>query len=239
MTEMLFRADPYLREARATVTAHTDEGGIILDRTIFYPTGGGQPGDSGQVATSGRTIEIATTIKGQGGDIILIPAEAGPLPALGSEISQILNWDRRYRFMRIHTGLHLLSVAIPLGVTGGQISEEKGRLDFDMPEAPPDKQAIEDALNDLIQMNYPVWEGQITDAELDANPEMVKTMSVQPPRGAGVIRLIGIGEGDGQIDLQPCGGTHVANTSEIGRIRIGKVEKKGKRNRRVNMHLAT
>ncbi len=237
MSELLFRTDAYLREASATVTAHTEQGGIVLDRTVFYPTGGGQPGDSGELATSGETVKIATTRKGEGDDVVLVPANPGPLPAIGSTVRQVLDWERRHRFMRVHTGLHLLSVAIPLGVTGGQISDEKGRLDFDMPEAPADKQAIEDALNALIEKDYPVWEGQITDAELDANPEMVKTMSVKPPRGAGVIRLIGIGQGNAQIDLQPCGGTHVSRTAEIGHVRIGRIENKGKRNRRVNMHI--
>ena len=237
MTVMLFRDDAYARKEIAHVKALTDEGGIILDATLFYPTSGGQPGDSGQLRWGQSEIEIATSVKGEGDDIILIPAEPVGLPSVGQEVTQLLNWDRRYRHMRVHTALHLLSVVIPLPVSGGAITAEKGRLDFDMPEAPEDKAAIEADLNRLIACNMTVASEWITEAELDAQPALVKTMSVQPPRGAGQIRLIRIGVGEETADLQPCGGTHVANTSEIGSVRLGKIEKKGRQNRRVYLHL--
>lgn len=237
MSELLFRSDPYLRDASATVTGLTNEGGIILDRTIFYPTGGGQPGDSGRLAWGETDLEIATTIKGEGSAVVLVPAEPEQMPNVGETVTQTLEWDRRHRHMRVHTALHLLSVVIPLPVTGGAIGIEKGRLDFMMPEPPDDREAIEAQLNALIARDLRVTEGWITDDELAANPQLVKTMSVKPPMGAGRVRLIGIGEGDDQIDLQPCGGTHVASTAEIGEVRLGKIENKGKQNRRVNLHL--
>lgn len=237
MTEMQFRSDPYAKEAQATVKTITDEGGVILDRTLFYPTSGGQPGDSGVLRWSGHQIEIATTVKGEGDAIILIPAEPARLPAIGDTVTQILNWDRRLRHMRIHTALHLLSVVIPRPVSGGAISAEKGRLDFDMPDAPDDKAALEADLNRLIACDMSVTDEWITQAALDAKPELVKTMSVQPPRGSGKIRLVRIGVGAETADLQPCGGIHVSNTREIGTVRIGKIEKKGRQNRRVYLHL--
>jgi len=240
MTEMLFRKNAYLRDAVARVQHHTPEGGVVLDRTIFYPLGGGQPGDSGKVVwDGGADLPIATTLKGEEDRIVLVPAEPAALPPVGSEVMQHLDWERRHRHMRVHTALHLLSVVISLPVTGGSISAQKGRLDFDMPDAPADKAALELELNALIARDLMVVEGEITDAELLANPEIVKTMSVKPPMGTGRIRLIGIGEGSTQIDLQPCGGTHVARTGEIGPVRLGKVEKKGRRNRRVYVHLGS
>ncbi|MFN3663098.1 alanyl-tRNA editing protein [Yoonia sp.] len=237
MTKPLFRDDAYLREAQARVVDITGEGGIVLDGSIFYPTSGGQPGDSGQLSWAGATLEIATTVKGEGDAMILLPAEPVPLPAVGQVVQQKLNWDRRHRHMRVHTALHLLSVVIPLPVTGGSIAADKGRLDFDMADAPEDKETLENDLNRLIACNMQISTEWITDAELDAQPDLVKTMSVQPPRGSGHIRLVRIGLGDETADLQPCGGTHVANTSEIGRVRIGKIEKKGRQNRRVYLHL--
>lgn len=237
MTDLLFRSEPYLRESSAIVTAHTPEGGVVLDRSLFYATGGGQPGDSGHITWGDHRMPIATTIKGEGGQIVLLPAEPAALPPVGTQISQVLDWDRRHRHMRMHTALHLLSVVIPLPVTGGSIGVEKGRLDFDMPEALVDKDALTAKLNQIITQDLPVTEGWISDAELAANPSLVKTMSVQPPKGQGRVRLIGIGVGDAQIDLQPCGGTHVARTGEIGPVRIGKVQNKGAQNRRVYLHL--
>lgn len=237
-TKPLFRDDAYLRDHGAVVTALTPEGGIVLDQSIFYPTGGGQPGDSGTISWSGGEIAIATTVKGEEpGQIVLVPAEPQALPQVGQAVQQQLDWNRRHRHMRVHTALHLLSVVIPLPVSGGSIAAEKGRLDFDMPEAPADKDAIADALNALIDQDLPVTEDWITDAELQANVSLVKTMSVMPPMGQGRVRLVRIGTGEDQVDLQPCGGTHVARTSEIGRIRLGKIEKKGKQNRRVYLHL--
>lgn len=237
MTTPLFREDAYLHEAQGTVTAHTAEGGIVLDATIFYPQGGGQPGDSGRLSWSEGALTVATTIKGAGDDIVLVPAEPSPLPPVGTVVTQSLDAGRRLRHMRVHTALHLLSVVIPLPVTGGSIGAEKGRLDFDMPEAPDDKAALEQTLNDLIERDLEVTTQWITDAELQANPGLVKTMSVKPPMGAGHVRLVRIGTADEQVDLQPCGGTHVARTGEIGPVRLGKIEKKGKQNRRVSLHL--
>lgn len=235
MTEALFREDAYLKECTATVVAVTDRHGVILDRTVFYPTGGGQPGDSGTISWEGVSALVAVAVKGETPDeVVHVVPEDAPLPEVGARVTATLDWDRRYRHMRVHTGLHLLSVVIPLPVTGGQISAEKGRLDFDMPEAPEDKQVLEDALNELIGRNLPVTDEWISDEELAAKPEMVKTMSVKPPVGHGQVRLVRIGGADA-IDLQPCGGTHVARTSEIGAVRLGKVEKKGKQNRRVSM----
>ncbi|MGR3757635.1 MAG: alanyl-tRNA editing protein [Tranquillimonas sp.] len=237
MTRLLFRDDAYLREAPARVTGHTAEGGIELDASLFYPAGGGQPGDAGWLDHDGGECAIATTVKSPDGLPVLVPAAPGPLPPVGATIVQRLDWDLRYRHMRMHTALHLLSVAVPLPVTGGQIGAGKGRLDFDMPQAPEDREALDSALAELAARDLPVTEDWITDAELEANPGLVKTMSVRPPAGAGRVRLIRIGEGRGQVDLQPCGGTHVARTSEIGRPRLGKIEKKGARNRRVYLHL--
>ena len=237
MTELLFRHDPYLREAEAVVTGHTPEGGILLDRTIFYPTGGGQPGDSGLLLWDGHRMSIATAVKAEGGQVALVPAEAAPLPAAGTVVTQRLDWDRRHRHMRVHTALHLLSVVIPLPVTGGQIGAERGRLDFDMPDPPGDTAALETRLNELIGLDLAVTERWITDGELLANPALVKTMSVHPPMGQGRVRLVRIGTEGTQIDLQPCGGTHVARTAEIGRIEFGKIEKKGRQNRRVTIAL--
>ncbi|MEP4196083.1 MAG: alanyl-tRNA editing protein [Aliishimia sp.] len=237
MTECLYKTDPYIREASARVTGHTTEGGIILDHSVFYPTGGGQPGDSGQLTWDGQALTIATTVKGPDDDIILVPAEPREMPPVGAQLVQHLDWERRHRHMRVHTALHLLSVVIPCPVSGGSISAEKGRLDFDMPDAPNDKDALDAALAELVAQDAIVSEEWITDAELDANPGLVKTMSVQPPRGAGQIRLVRIGSGIDTIDLQPCGGTHVARTGEIGALRIGKIEKKGRQNRRVYLHL--
>jgi misacylated tRNA(Ala) deacylase len=237
MTELLFRQDAYLQDHGTTVTAHTGEGGVVLDCSIFYPTGGGQPGDSGRLSWPGGAIGIATTVKGDGDDLVLVPSEPLALPPVGSRVLQTLDWGRRHRHMRIHTALHLLSVVIPLPVAGGSIGAEKGRLDFDMPEPLDDRDAIEVQINDLIERDLKVTDDWITDDELRANPGLVKTMSAMPPVGAGWVRLIRIGEGTSQVDLQPCGGTHVARTSEIGRVRLGKIEKKGKRNRRVNLLL--
>lgn len=237
MTDPLFRDDAYLRSADGNVTRLTDEGGIVLDQTVFYPTGGGQPGDSGTLVWDGGRIEIATTIKGEGDEIILVPGEPAPLPAVGSVVRQELDWERRHHHMRVHTALHLLSVVVPLPVTGGSISEEKGRLDFDMEEAPEDKQAIQDALNALVDRDLMVTTQWISDEDLEANPGLIKTMSVKPPRGTGRVRLVRIGDTTEQVDLQPCGGTHVRSTSEIGSVRIGKVEKKGRQNRRINLHI--
>lgn len=234
MTRPLFRDDPYQREADSVVTAHTHEGGVVLDATVFYPTGGGQPGDSGWLEWEGRRLAIATAARAGSGAIALVPAVPAALPPVGAAVRQVLDWDRRHRHMRVHTALHLLSVVIPLPVTGGQIGAERGRLDFDMPDLPGDPVRLEAALMALVDRDLPVTEDWIEEAELDRNPGLVKTLRVAPPRGQGPVRLIRIGG----IDLQPCGGTHVARTAEIGRVEIGKIEKKGRQNRRVTLVLA-
>jgi misacylated tRNA(Ala) deacylase len=237
MSKMLFRTDAYMREAQAKVIAHTMEGGVVLDETIFYPKGGGQPGDSGQLRWDNQVMPIATAIKGDGEQIVLIPSEPQALPPVGAILIQELDWERRHKHMRVHTALHLLSVAVPFGVTGGSIGAGQGRLDFDMPDALENREIIEHALQAFVEMDVVVSEEWIDQATLDATPELVKTLSVKPPRGAGRIRLVRIGSGDDQIDLQPCGGTHVGRTGEIGALRLGKIEKKGRMNRRIYLHL--
>lgn len=232
-TRLLFREDAYLREAKSQVLGHTAEGGILVEASVFYATSGGQPGDCGFIYWEGRKLEIATAVRIEGGLIALVPAEAAALPREGTEVVQQIDWARRYKLMRMHTALHLLSVVIPLPVTGGQIGAERGRLDFMMPEPPVDVAALNLALNALIARDLVVSTQWITDAELEAKPELVKTMSVRPPMGQGQVRLVQIGD----IDLQPCGGTHVARTAEIGHVEIGKIENKGKQNRRVNLTL--
>lgn len=237
MTDALFRDDAYLKSCGATVLAVTERGGVVLDRTIFYPTGGGQPGDSGTMrCADGSSIRIATTVKGETPDeIVHVPAEGEALPAAGSAVTLELDWDRRHAHMRMHTCLHLLSAVLIYPVTGGQVGAEKSRLDFDIPEAVLDKEEITTRLNELVARDAPVGMRWITDAELAAQPDLVKTMSVQPPSGAGHVRLIEV-EG---MDLQPCGGTHVARTGEIGAVEVRKIEKKGRQNRRVSIQFAS
>ena len=236
MTELLFRDDAYLQDADAAIVAVTEQGGLVPDRSVFYPTGGGQAGDSGKIVVAGQDIAIATTVKGDDGAVVLVPADPCDVP-VGAACVQSLDWARRHRLMRMHTALHLMSVVVPFPVTGGQISDEKGRLDFDMPEAPGDKAAIEAEINALIAADHPVSDMWIDEAELRATPALVKTVSVMPPSGAGQVRLIRIGTPDAQIDLQACGGTHVRSTAEIGPVRLGKVEKKSRTNRRFNLFL--
>ena len=232
--ELVFRDDAYARACDAVVTAVTPAG-VALDRTVFYPTGGGQPGDTGRlVDESGAAVAVLPAVKGEG-DAVLHPLPEGVAPPrVGSRVQAEIDWERRYRHMRMHTCLHLLSAVVTGGVTGGSVGELKSRLDFDLPDVALDKEALGEALNALIEADHPVVPRWIDEAELDANPELVRTMSVQPPRGAGRVRVLEIGRG---VDLQPCGGTHVARTGEIGRVRIGKIENKGRRNRRINVHL--
>lgn len=235
-TDALFLNDSYAHECEATVVSVNERGGVVLDRTVFYATGGGQPGDVGRLIWVDGSAQVATTVKGETpGEIVHVLAEGATPPPVGETVGAELDWDRRYAHMRIHSALHLLSVVIPLPVTGGQIAAEKGRLDFDMPEAPEDKDALAEQLNALIAEGHPVSAEWITDAELAANPDLVKTMAVKPPMGSGRVRLVRIGAGDPAVDLQPCGGTHVASTAEIGRMALGKIEKKGKQNRRVSI----
>jgi misacylated tRNA(Ala) deacylase len=231
-TGELFREDAYLKSCDAIVTA-VDEKGIRLDRTVFYPTGGGQPGDSGRLtAADGTVIEIRDTIKGAApGEIVHVPAEGAPAAAVGMPMTAELDWERRHRLMRMHTCLHLLSSIVSGEVTGGQVSDGKGRLDFNLPDGAPDKDKITEALNRLVSEDHPTGTRWITDDEMAARPELVRTMSVKPPVGAGRVRLLEIQD----VDLQPCGGTHVARTSEIGAVECVKIENKGKMNRRINL----
>ena len=233
-------ADPYARSGKARLLGLAESSGLLAEGAIFYPAGGGQPGDSGWLEWEGGRLAIADTRKAEGGAVMLVPADegAGALPAPGAVLRLELDWPRRHGHMRVHTALHLLSVVLPFPVTGGQIGAQKGRLDFDMEDAPGDKAALEAALNELVARDLPVSEDWISDEELAANPGLVKTMSVKPPTGQGRVRLVRIGHGEAQVDLQPCGGTHVARTGEIGPLSLGKIEKKGRRNRRVTLHLA-
>ena len=237
MTDPLFRTTPYARTCTTEVTGTVD-GGVMVAASVFYPAGGGQPGDTGRLDWPGCPVaggaEVIDTRK-EGASVALILPEGTALPAPGTPVTMTLDWERRHRHMRVHTALHLLSVVVPLPVSGGAIAADKGRLDFDMPEPPEDKDALEAALNALIARDLPVTESWITDDELLANPGLVKTMSVRPPMGQGRVRLVRIGEGADQVDLQPCGGTHVARTGEIGPVRLGKIEKKGKQNRRMTV----
>lgn len=228
MTERLYARDAYLRQCKAQVIA--TEGGIQLDRTVFYPTGGGQPGDTGVLRRAdGSEVAIIDTHKGADDMLLHIPA-ADTLPLqVGETVSAEIDWQRRYRHMRMHTCLHLLCAVVGAGVTGGAIAADKGRLDFDLQESTLDKTALTETLLALIEADHLVSERWISDAELDAQPELVRTLSVQPPRGAGQIRLLEVVG----VDLQPCGGTHVARTGEIGAVRVSKIEKKSRHNRRV------
>ena len=237
MTEFLFRDDAYLQSNHAVVTDITPEGGVVLDATVFYAASGGQPGDSGVLQRAdGSFIDCLESVHPHGDKMAIVHllGEGAALPEVGEAVVARLNWDRRYKLMRMHTALHLLSVALPFPVTGGSIGEDKGRLDFAMPEAPADLKALEDQLNSMVEAAHPVTTEWITDAEMAANPDMIKTMNVKPPMGQGRVRLVRIGD----IDLQPCGGTHVRNTAEIGRLVLGKIENKGKQNRRVNLLFA-
>jgi misacylated tRNA(Ala) deacylase len=234
-TELLFRQDAYLPDNEATVVAINDRCGIILDRTVFYATGGGQPGDTGRLEREGGSTAIATTVYGETkSDIVHVPAEDAALPEPGEKLRAVLDWERRLKHMRIHTGLHLLSVVVPFPVTGGQIGADDGRLDFDIDGEIPAKEALEEKLNALVAGDHPVTTEWITDEELLGNPGLVKTMKVKPPMGTGRVRLVRIGD----VDLQPCGGTHVRSTAEIGRLVISKIESKGKQNRRIRIRFA-
>jgi misacylated tRNA(Ala) deacylase len=240
-TDCLFRDDSYLKQCDARVLAITEQGGIVLDRTVFYAASGGQPGDSGALAAADGTrlvIETAIYTDAAKTEIAHVPAQvlqefgSAALKA-GDAVTALIDWEKRYGRMRMHTALHLLSAALPFAVTGGSVAESEGRLDFDIPDAGLDKDAITAQLAAMVARNAAVSSRWITDAELAANPGLVKTMSVQPPVGSGRVRLIEI-EG---LDLQPCGGTHVRGTAEIGTVRVTQIEKKGKLNRRVRIAL--
>lgn len=236
-TALLFRDDAYLRETTARVLAAGPEG-VVLDRSVFYPRAGGQPGDTGLLRWAGGEMPVADALKGPEDSVLHVPAPGATLPGVGAEVTATLDWERRHRLMRMHTSLHLLCSLIPgAGVTGGQIGAEKSRLDFDLPD-PPTKESLTERLAALVAADHPVSERWISEAELDANPGLVRTLSVQPPRGAGRVRLVRIGPEAAPVDLQPCGGTHVRTTGEIGRVEVAKIENKGKANRRVTLVLA-
>jgi len=233
MTELLFRDDAYASEATATVIAAAPEG-IVLDRTVFYATAGGQPGDTGTIRWAGGEAAVAEARKGAVPDEVRhVAADGAALPAAGTPVELALDWERRYRHMRMHTALHLLCVAVPGDVTGGQIGAERSRLDFNLPSDAIDAAAITARLNELVAAALPIETEWITDEEMAARPELVRTMSVKPPSGFGRVRLVRIGDATAPVDLQPCGGTHVRNTAEIGPLAIAKIENKGKQNRRV------
>jgi misacylated tRNA(Ala) deacylase len=234
-TELLFRDDAYLKTATARVIA-VHERGVELDRTIFYPQGGGQTGDTGVlVRASGERIAVADTRKGDALDSVLhVLAPDAPRPEIGEDLTLAIDWERRHALMRLHTALHVMSCVVVAPVTGGNIAPDKARLDFDIDMSLLDAERIARETNALIARGIATETVWITDAEMDARPELVKTMSVQPPRGAGRVRLLSIPG----IDLQPCGGTHVANIAEIGAIRVLKIRSEGRRNRRVEIALA-
>jgi misacylated tRNA(Ala) deacylase len=240
MTEQLYRADAYLRDCAARVLAVNERGGIVLDRTVFYAAAGGQPGDKGALhLQGGGSCPIATTVyDADKTTIVHVAAEGGTPPAAGQAVRAVVDWDTRARLMRMHTALHLLCALVKFPVTGGQVGAEEGRLDFDIEDASAvDKDRLTADLNALIAADHPVAERWISDAELEANPGLVRTMAVKPPVGSGRVRLVAIGV-DGSVDLQPCGGTHIKGTAEIGRVAVTKIEKKGKLNRRIRVAFA-
>ncbi len=235
MTEHLFRDDAYRTECPATVIDVNDRGGIILDQTVFYATSGGQSGDQGLlVSGSGAELPIGIAVYDENKRIVHVPAEATDLPGVGETVTAKLNWEARYRHMRMHTCMHLLCAVVSYPVTGGSISGDSGRLDFDIPEAVLDKDTLTAQVNELILQDHDVTSDWITDEELEANPELIRTMAVKPPMGTGTVRIVKIGP-DGEVDLQPCGGTHVNSTAEIGPVVVAKIEKKGRQNRRVRV----
>ena len=237
MTARLFLDDPTLAEATARVVAAGPDG-IVLDRTPFYARSGGQPGDTGRLVWDGGETTIVDTVKGEGEAILHLPAPDAALPPSGAAVTAVIDWPRRYALMRMHTSLHLLCSVLPgAGVTGGQIGAERSRLDFDLP-APPPRDELEARLAAAIAADHPVSAEWVDEAVLDRQPDLVRTLSVKPPRGSGRLRLVRIGAGAPPVDLQPCGGTHVARTGEIGRVQVVKLESKGRQNRRIVLALA-
>ena len=233
MTTLLFRDDAYLKTCDAKVVGINERGGIILDRTVFYATAGGQPGDKGII--SGLTI--ATTVYDDAKNVVHVPAEGQVLPLVGDVVHAEIDWGHRYKIMRCHTLMHLLCASVPFPVTGSAITDDGGRIDFDIPEGQvPDKAMLAETINGLIAGDHAISTRTITEDELDANPQLVRTLFVKPPRGSGFVRLVLIGA-EGKVDLQPCGGTHVARSSEIGKIAVVKIENKGRINRRVRLAL--
>jgi misacylated tRNA(Ala) deacylase len=238
MTELLFRDNAYRKSCDSKVVAASD-GGIILDRTVFYATAGGQPGDRGTIVAGGGALPVAVAAYGEDKKTVIHRLAPGAPPlSIGTTVEAQLDWETRYRNMRAHTLMHLLCATVPFPIYGSAITEDGGRIDFDIPEGSiPARDELTQRINALIRQDHPVGFRLIEEAELDASPQLVRTMRVQPPRGAGIIRLVSIGE-NGNIDLQPCGGTHVRSTAEIGPIAVAKIENKGKLNRRIRVVLA-
>ena len=226
----IFRSDPYLSASEAMVVAVLEEG-LILDKTVFYPEGGGQPGDIGRIANNIFEADVKNTIKSTNGILHLTDNKLGAISE-GDNVKIDIDWERRYSLMRMHTALHILCSIVDGAVTGGSVGSQKSRLDFDIPGERPDKESLTQQLMEIVDRNYPVMSSWISDQELQKNPDLIRTMSVKPPTGTGRVRMIRIGDA---IDFQPCGGTHVKSTGEIGKIKISKIENKGKQNRRINL----
>ena len=226
----IFRSDPYLSASEAMVVAVLEEG-LILDRTVFYPEGGGQPGDIGRIANNIFEADVKNTIKSTNGILHLTDNKLGAISE-GDNVKIDIDWERRYSLMRMHTALHILCSIVDGAVTGGSVGSQKSRLDFDIPGERPDKESLTQELMEIVDRNYPVTSSWISDQELQQNPNLIRTMSVKPPTGTGQVRMIRIGD---NIDFQPCGGTHVKSTGEVGKIKISKIENKGKQNRRINL----
>ncbi len=233
MTKELFREDGYLQSCEATVTA-VYENAICVDQTVFYPLGGGQPGDAGTLKReNGYQLEILDCYKhSQSNQHLHVVKADSCLPQAGESVTLSLDWGRRYRLMRMHSCMHMLCAAVPAPVTGGSIRDGSGRLDFDLPN-PPGKEELEQKLNQIIQGRHPMTFSWISDEEMEQQPELIRTMSVLPPMGSGRVRLVKFGE----ADLQPCGGTHVANSIEIGQVRVQSIKNKGRQNRRITVEL--
>jgi misacylated tRNA(Ala) deacylase len=240
VTEAVFRDDAYRALAKGRVVALNDRGGILLDRTIFYATSGGQPGDTGYLTREdGTQIPVEATVTGETKDeIIHLPASGHQLPEVGEQLSLTIDWPRRLKLMRMHTACHLLTVVCPYPITGVAVGEDESRVDFDIPDATFSKEEVTERLVELVKSSHPVFTRWITDEALAANPGLVKSKHVRPPSGTGRIRLVCIGEGEA-VDSQPCGGTHVKSTSEVGEIHIGKIEKKGRENRRFRIRFGS
>ena len=232
MTQKLYLETPYETQFEAEVVL-VEENGIRLSKSLFYPTSGGQPGDTGTLQVANQNIEVATTRKDkEQDDVVHILAEGSPLPQVGDKVTGSIDWETRHKHMRMHTSMHLLCALIEGDATGGQIGAEKSRLDFNVPTGAYDKETLTEQLNALIEADHPISTSWITDEELEANPSLIRTMSVKPPMGTGKVRVVQIGTDENVVDFQPCGGTHVKSTGEIGKIRVSKIENKGKQNRR-------
>lgn len=238
MTVLLFRDDAYLKDCAATTAAINERGGIVLDQTVFYATAGGQPGDKGRIVWDGGSVDITTTVYDETKNVVHVPSPGSPLPPVGEPVRAVLDWVTRYRTMRAHTLMHLLCASVPFPVTGGAITEDGGRIDFDIPEGHiPTKEDLSTRINRLIVEDHPVTFRWISDEEMAANQHLIRTMSVKPPMGTGRVRLVMIGE-NGKVDLQPCGGTHLKSTAAIGPIAVVRIENKGKINRRIRLVFA-